>query len=114
MSSVSADISVHENEVADAAAHDKKMENLMGTKVFMDRVKYRELQCVDNAADRIDDTAGQKPSECSMRKCIPKCAKHRKTGPAHCNIDDRGEPLRAGDPAGFGDHSDDGNAPDES
>lgn len=36
-------ILIHTDKVADTAAHDEQMEDLMGTEVFVERIEYREL-----------------------------------------------------------------------
>ena len=47
--------------MAQASAHDKQMENLMRTEIFMLCIENRQFQCVDNAARRVDKPAGQQP-----------------------------------------------------
>lgn len=54
---------VHEDEVAEASGQDKKMEDLMGSEIFVPGVKERKLQGVDDTSDGINDAAGQKPAE---------------------------------------------------
>ena len=61
---------VHHNKVAHASTHDKEMENLMGSEIFVAVVENRKLQCIDDTADCINDTACKKPSECCRRKGI--------------------------------------------
>ena len=48
---------VHYNEVAHASAHHEEVEDLVRTEVFMAVIEDWELQCIDDAADRVDDTA---------------------------------------------------------
>ena len=43
--------------MADASAHDKQMENLMGAEEFVLSVKNGKLQCVYDSTDGIDDSA---------------------------------------------------------
>ena len=54
---------VHYNEVAHASAHYEEVEDLVRTEVFMAVIEDWELQCIDDAADRVDDTACQKPAK---------------------------------------------------
>lgn len=41
-----------------AAAHHKQMEDFVGAEILMSGIEYRQLQCVDNAAHRIDNPSG--------------------------------------------------------
>lgn len=50
-------IQIHKYEVADAAAHNKQMKDLMGTEVLMPVIENRQLQRIDHTADGVDDTA---------------------------------------------------------
>ena len=54
--------------MAQASAHDKQMENLMRTEIFMLCIENRQFQCVDNAARRVDKPAGQQPEKGAFRK----------------------------------------------
>lgn len=83
--------------MTEAAAHHKQMEDLMAAKVFWQLVKDRELQSVKDSADGIDDTAGQKPSEGSGRKGGHQWFKYKHAGPAHADVDDGADPVRAVD-----------------
>lgn len=56
---------IHQYKMADTSTHYKKMKDLMAAEVFMAAVKDRQFQCVDDTANRIDNAACQKPSECS-------------------------------------------------
>ena len=49
--------------MTEAAAHDKQMENFVGTEIFVFGIEDRQLQRVDDAADGINDAAGQEPAE---------------------------------------------------
>ena len=62
--------SVHHDKVAHASAHHEEMENLMGTEIFVAVVENRKLQCIDDTADCINDTARKKRSECCRGKGI--------------------------------------------
>lgn len=55
--------SVHHDKVAHASAHHEEVEDLVRTEVFMAVIEDWELQCIDDAADRVDDTACQKPAK---------------------------------------------------
>ena len=49
--------------MAEASAHYKKMEDLVGTEVLVAGVEDRKLQGVDNAAYGIDDASGEEPAK---------------------------------------------------
>lgn len=72
--------------MAQAAAHDEQMENFVGTKIFMSGIKNRQLQGIDDAANGINNPAGQKPAKCLGRKGIYNLCKGKNTYPAHGNI----------------------------
>ena len=54
---------VHHHIMAETAAHDKEMKNLMGAEIFMAVVEERQLHRLDNAAQGIDNAAGQEPQK---------------------------------------------------
>lgn len=64
-------IMVHKDKVTETPAHDKKMEDLMGSEEGMSAVKQRELQRIDHTAYRINDPACQKPEKSAVRQSIP-------------------------------------------
>ena len=70
----------------------------------MPRVEDRQLQCIDDTAHCVDDTAGQKPAKCSPRKGIDDLCKCQDAYPAHGDVEYRGEPFGTIDPAGLDDH----------
>ena len=51
-------IQIHKDKVTDAAAHDEQMEDLMGAEVFVTGIEEGKLQCIDHAADGVDDPSG--------------------------------------------------------
>lgn len=51
-----------------ASAHDKQMKNFMRAKIFMLCIEKGKLQCIDDAANGVDDTADHKPEESSRRQ----------------------------------------------
>ena len=77
------------------------------------RIEDRKLQGIDHTADGIDDTAGKEPSKPARGRLWKIGTKSKYTQPAHSNVDHRGKPFRAVDPAALEDHSDDGNSPYE-
>lgn len=101
----------HRHKVACASAHHKQMEDLMGTEVFMFCIKDRHFQCVDDATDGIDNASCQQPSECRFGQCVKDLGECQHTQPSHADVDHRRKPLRAGDPAGFHDDSNQCHAP---
>ena len=89
------------------------MKYFVGTEILMLRIEDRKLQRIDHTADGIDDTAGKEPSEACAGQIVEDRNKSKYTQPAHSNVDHRGKPFRAVDPAALEDHSDDGNGPYE-
>lgn len=61
--SVLSNKTVHHYIVAETSAHDKEMENFVGTKIPVAGVEKWKLHGVDDTACRIDDAAGQQPHE---------------------------------------------------
>ena len=72
--------------MAQASAHDKQMENLMRTEIFMLCIENRQFQCVDNAARRVDKPAGQQPEKGAFRKCQHDLPEGQHTDPAHQRV----------------------------
>ena len=50
-----------EDEMADAARHDKQVKYFMRTKLLVLCIKYRKFQCIDHSACRIDQPACKQP-----------------------------------------------------
>ena len=65
------DEEVGEDIVANAAAQNEEVEDLVGAEVLVDRVKDGELQRIDHAARRVDDAADEKPQECGEGQRLP-------------------------------------------
>ena len=76
-------------------------------------IEDRQLQCVDDTSDGIDDAAGQEPAETCTRQVVKDRHESEYAQPAHSDIDYRRNPFRAGDPAALEDHTDNGNGPDK-
>ena len=59
--------------MAEASGHDKQMEDLMGTEIPVSGIEERKLQRIDDAADGVDDAAGNTPEEsgCGLPPDIP-------------------------------------------
>lgn len=64
-------IMVHKDKVTETPAHDKKMEDLMGSEEGVSAVKQWEFQRVDHTAYCINDPACQKPEKSIVGQCIP-------------------------------------------
>ena len=64
-------IMIHKDKVTETPAHDKKMEDLMGSEEGVSAVKQWELQRVDHTAYCINDPACQKPEKSIVGQCIP-------------------------------------------
>ena len=105
-------IAVHEDEMTEASAHDEQMKYFMRTKILMSGVKKRELQCIYDPADCVNNPTGEQPAKGSSRQAMDDRTEYKDTDPAHGNIDHGGKPFRAGDPAGFQDHAEQGKTPD--
>ena len=54
---------IHHYEVAGTCGHYKQMKDLMASEIFVLIVKDWKLLCIDHAANGVDDTSGQQPSE---------------------------------------------------
>ena len=99
--------------MAHTSQHDKNMKYFVGAEILMLRIEDRKFQGIDHTADGIDDAAGKEPSEACAGQTMEDRNKSKYTQPAHSNVDHRGKPFRAVDPAALEDHSDDGNSPYE-
>ena len=97
--------------MAEAAAHDKQVENFVTAEIRMGRIEKWKLQSVNDAADRIDDAAGQEPAEPCAGQVVEDRNEGQNTEPSHSDVDYGGEPFRAVNPAALKDHSDDSNSP---
>lgn len=102
---------IHYNEMAHTSQHYENMKYFMRSKIFMFCIEDRQLQCVDNTSDGIDDAAGQEPAEPCAGQAVEDRNEGQNTEPAHSDVDHRREPFRAVDPAALKDHSDDSNSP---
>lgn len=49
--------------MACTAAHNKQVEDLMASEIFVFQIEDRELKRIDDAADGIDDAAGKQPDK---------------------------------------------------
>lgn len=74
-------------------------------------IEDRQLQCVDDTSDGIDDAAGQEPAEPCAGQVVEDRNEGQNTEPSHSDVDYGGEPFRAVNPAALKDHSDDSNSP---
>ena len=102
---------IHYNKMAHTSQHHKDMKYFVGAEILMLRIEDRKLQSIDHTADGIDDAAGKEPSEACTGQIVEDRNKSKYTQPAHSNVDHRGKPFWAVDPAAFEDHADDGNSP---
>ena len=93
-------IKKHKDKVADTSAHYKEMENLMGAEKLMSAVKYWKLQGIYDAADGVNNTAGEEPSKSRVGQHVPERPEYREADPSHGNINEGRKPFRTGDPAG--------------
>ena len=61
---------VHYDKMTNTSSHDEEVKDLVRTKILMSAIENREFQCVNDSADRVDDTSCQQPHKCSSRKCL--------------------------------------------
>ena len=78
---------VHHHVVAETAAHDKEMKDLVGTEVAVPVVEKRKLQCVDDSAQGVDNAACQEPGEAGCRKGADDLGNSQNTYPSHGDVD---------------------------
>lgn len=54
--------------MAQASAHHKQVKDFMRAEMGMKRIKKWQFECIDHAADRIDDASGKQPDKlCGMQ-----------------------------------------------
>ena len=99
--------------MACASSHDKQMENFMGAEVFMSGIEQWYFQCVDDAADGVDDSSCQQPAECRSGQCVENLGKCQYTQPAHSDVDNRRKPFGTIDPKGFDQNADQCHSPNQ-
>ena len=104
---------IHEHEMAEASAHHEEMEDFMGTEVFVASIEDRQFQCIDNAADGIDDASGKQPEEGFSGEAVENLGECQNTGPSHTDIENGGNPFRTVDPEGLEKNPENGDAPDD-
>lgn len=56
-------IQIHKDKMAHAPAHHEQMKNLVGTEIFVLRVKDGQFQRVDHTAHRVENASRQKPQK---------------------------------------------------
>lgn len=105
---------IHQDQMAGAAAHYKQMEDFVGTEVLVPGVEQGKLQRINDAAHGVDDPSCQQPSEGCAGKTGNDLGKSDYAGPSHGNIENGGEPFRAGNPAGFHDDAEQCDTPHQS
>ena len=74
--------------MACTSAHHEEVEDFVAAKILMLIVENRKLQCIDHTADRVNDSAGEKPSEfctCQIVEYVTEC---EYTYSCHTNVDD--------------------------
>ena len=86
---------IHYNEMAHTSQHYENMKYLMRSKIFMFCIEDRQLQCVDDTSDGIDDAAGQEPAEPCAGQVVEDRNEGQNTEPSHSDVDYGGEPFRA-------------------
>ena len=79
-------IMVHKDKVTETPAHDKKMEDLMGSKILMFGIKDRQFQCIDHTANGVDNASGQQPEKCTRCQGAYDWTECQDAGPSHADI----------------------------
>lgn len=102
---------VHYNKVAETPAHYKKMEYFMTSEILVPVIEDWKLQCIDDAADGIDNPSGQQPAKGCCRHGIEDLCKCEYACPAHADIQYRGYPFGAIYPKGLDQNPDNSNPP---
>lgn len=92
---------IHHHKVAGASQHDENMEDFVGAEIFMPLVKQGDLQAVYDAADGVDNSSGQQPSETGGGQSADDGDEGQDAQPAHADVQRAGHPFGAGDPQGF-------------
>ena len=72
--------------MTEASSHHKQMEDLMGAKVRMSGIEDRQLQCIDDTANGIDNTAGQQPEKRTRCQGANDWTECQDAGPSHADI----------------------------
>ena len=80
-------ISKHNHVMTEASAHDEQVKEFMRTEILESGVKQRKLQCINNAADGVDDAAGKEPAESCRCQIGNDAADRSQTYPSHGNVD---------------------------
>ena len=83
----------------------------MRAEELMSCIEDRKLQRVDDAADGVDDAAGNKPEESGCGQGSHQRHHGQDAEPSHGDIDQRGKPFGTGDPEGFDQYPGDGGPP---
>lgn len=103
----------HNNVVTEASAHDEQVKDFVRTEMFESGVEQWKLQCVNDTADGVNDSAGQKPVECGRSQGRDNGFERREANPAHGDVDQGRKPFWAIDPNGVDDDTNDCDEPDE-
>lgn len=82
-------ILIHKDKMTEASAHDEQMKYFMRTKILMSGVKKRELQCIYDPTDCVNNPTGEQPAKGSNRQAMDDRTEYKDTDPAHGNIDHR-------------------------
>lgn len=101
----------HKDKVADTSGEDEKVEDFMAAKIFVELVKKRQFQSIDNAAYGVNDAAGKEPAKGCCGEGFHKGPEHQHAEPSHCNIKNRRKPFRAVNPETFDNHANDCHTP---
>lgn len=73
----------------------------MAAEIFMLTVENRKFQCINDTADRVNDSTGEQPSEFCPCQIVENLTEGEDTGPSHTDVEDGGYPFRAEHPEPF-------------
>lgn len=99
--------------MAETAAHDKKMKDLVPSKAFWKMVKDREFQCIDDSSNCVDNATGQQKKESWAGQIVNDWRKGKQASPSHGDVDRRAKPVWTVDIEYLQSDPDDGNGPDQ-
>ena len=100
--------------MTEASAHNEQVKEFMRTEILESGVEQWKLQCINDTADGVDNTAGEEPVKCTRSEGGHNGFDRSEAYPAHGNVDQRRKPFRTVDPQGVDDDSDKCDGPDES
>ena len=99
--------------MTEASAHNEQVKDFVRTEMFESGVEEWELQCIYDATDGVNDTAGKEPVKSARSQGSNNALDRSEANPAHGDIDHRREPFRTVDPESIDHDADDRDEPDQ-